>query len=107
MEHTGWLLIMAPCSAVFTAIGVYAWHRKKPMWFWSGSTVEESEIADIPAYNRANGWMWIIFSLPLWLSALLGLWNDVAALILLTGSVVIGLPLLVAAYRRIYEKYKV
>lgn len=98
---------MAPCSAVFTAIGVYAWHRKKPMWFWSGSTVEESEIADIPAYNRANGWMWIIFSLPLWLSALLGLWSDVAALILLTGSVVIGLPLLVAAYRRIYEKYKV
>ena len=97
---------MAPCSAVFTAIGVYAWHRKKPMWFWSGSTVEESEIADIPAYNRANGWMWIIFSLPLWLSALLGLWSDVAALILLTGSVVIGLPLLVAAYRRIYEKYK-
>ena len=107
MEHVGWLLIMAPCSAVFTAIGVYAWHRKKPMWFWSGSTVEESEIADIPAYNRANGWMWIIFSLPLWLSALLGLWSDVAALILLTGSVVIGLPLLVAAYRRIYEKYKV
>ena len=98
---------MAPCSAVFTAIGVYAWHRKKPMWFWSGSTVEESEIADIPAYNLANGWMWIIFSLPLWLSALLGLWSDVAALILLTGSVVIGLPLLVAAYRRIYEKYKV
>ena len=98
---------MAPCSAVFTAIGVYAWHRKKPMWFWSGSTVEESEIADIPAYNCANGWMWIIFSLPLWLSALLGLWSDVAALSLLTGSVVIGLPLLVAAYRRIYEKYKV
>ena len=51
MEHAGWLLIMAPCSAVFTAIGVYAWHRKKPMWFWSGSTVKESEIADIPAYN--------------------------------------------------------
>ena len=112
---------MAPCSAVFTAIGVYAYHRKKPMWFWSGSTVEESEIADIPAYNRANGnvqgsifyaynrangRMWIIFSLPLWLSTLLGLWSEVAASILLTAGFVVGLPLLVAAYRRIYEKYK-
>ena len=28
------------------------------------------------------------------------------ALILLTAGVVVGLPLLVAAYRRIYEKYK-
>ena len=106
MEQAGWLLIMAPCSAVFTAIGVYAWYRKKPMWFWSGSTVEESEITDIPAYNRANGRMWILFSLPLWLSAFLGLWSDAAALILLTAGVVVGLPLLVAAYRRIYEKYK-
>ena len=106
MEQAGWLFIMAPCSAVFTAIGIYAWQRKKPMWFWSGSTVEESEIADIPAYNRANGRMWIIFSLPLWLSAFLGLRNDVAALILLIAGFVIGLPLLVAAYRRIYEKYK-
>lgn len=106
MEQAVWFLIMAPCSAVFTAIGIYAWHRKKPMWFWSGSTVEESEIADIPAYNRANGRMWILFSLPLWLSAFLGLWNDVAALMLLIAGFVIGFPLLVAAYRRIYEKFK-
>ena len=106
MEHAGWLFIMAPCSAVFTAIGVYAYHRKKPMWFWSGSTVEESEIADIPAYNRANCRMWIIFSLPLWLSTLLGLWSEVAASILLTAGFVIGIPLLVAAYRRMYEKYR-
>lgn len=39
------------------------------MWFWSVSPVEETEIADIPAYNRANGIMWIVFSIPLWLSA--------------------------------------
>ena len=30
-----------------------------------------------------------------------------AALVLLMAGFVIGLPLLVAAYRRIYEKYKV
>ena len=55
MEKIVWLVIMIPVSALLTGIGIYAWKRKKPMWFWSGSTVRESEITDIPAYNRANG----------------------------------------------------
>ena len=97
---------MVPCSAVFTIIGIYAWNREKPMWFWSGSTVEETEIADIPAYNRANGRMWIVFSLPLWLSTFLGLWNEMIALILLAVDLVIGLPVLMIVYKRIYAKYK-
>lgn len=106
MDNTVWLLITVPCSAVFTIIGIYAWNRKKPMWFWSGSTVTESEIADIPAYNRANGCMWFVFSLPLWLSAFLGLRNEIIALVLIVADCVIGLPLLVVAYKRIYAKYK-
>lgn len=54
MENIIWFVIMIPCSAIFTGIGIYAWKRKKPMWFWSGSSVKESEIRDIKAYNRAN-----------------------------------------------------
>lgn len=106
MENVLWLLIMAPCSAVFTSIGIYAWKRKKPMWFWSGSTVKESEIADIPAYNRANGCMWIAFSVPLWLSTFLGLSNGIAALIPLALDGVLGLPAMMVIYQRIYAKYK-
>ena len=106
MENVVWLIIMVPCSAVFTIIGIYACHRKKPMWFWSGSTVKEGEIADIPAYNRANGRMWILYSLPFWLSAFIGLWNGTAALILIVVNCVIGLPVLVVVYKRIYAKYK-
>ena len=68
MDDIIWLIIMAPVSALFTGIGIYAWRRKKPMWFWSGSTVEESEISDVAAYNRANGIMWLVFSLIMWVS---------------------------------------
>ena len=60
---------------LFTGIGVYAWKRKKPMWFWSGSTVKESEISNIAAYNRANGIMWLVFSLVMWISTILGVMN--------------------------------
>lgn len=106
MENVLWFIIMVPCSAVFTAIGIYAWNKKKPMWFWSGTTVEEREIADILAYNRANGRMWIVFSLPFWLATFLALWNEIIALVLLAGNCVIGLPALISAYKKIYEKYK-
>ena len=106
MENIIWYIIMVPCSAVFTIIGIYAWNRKKPKWFWSGSTVEETEIADIPAYNRANGRMWIVFSLPLWSSTFLVMWNEVIALILIAADCMIGLPVLMVVYKRIYAKYK-
>ncbi|MGM9601021.1 MAG: hypothetical protein ACI3W5_05475 [Faecousia sp.] len=106
MENVVWFIIMVPCSAVFTFIGIYAWKRKKPMWFWAGSTVRETEITDIPAYNRANGQMWIVFSLPLWSSTFLALWNEVIALILIAADCIIGLPVLMVVYKRIYAKYK-
>ena len=68
MDNIIWLIIMVPVSLLFTGIGIYAWRRRKPMWFWSGSTVKESEISDIAAYNRANGIMWLVFSFVMWIS---------------------------------------
>lgn len=106
MDNIVWLAIMIPCSALFTIIGIFARNRKKPMWFWSNTAVRETEIADIKAYNRANGRMWLIFSLPLWLAALLGLWNGIIALVLIAAECVVGLPILARVYKRIYEKYK-
>ena len=47
MENLVFLIIMIPCAAAFTGIGVYAMKRKKPMWFWSGSEVKPYEIRDI------------------------------------------------------------
>ena len=101
-----WLIIMVPCSTLLTGLGIYAIRRKKPMWFWSGSTVKEEEISDIPAYNRANGIMWIAFSLILWTSTFLGLGNISAAGIVLIAGCALGVPLLPIVYNRIYKKYR-
>lgn len=107
MESLIWFIIMIPCSALFTGIGIFAWKSKKPMWFWTGSTVKEREISDIPAYNRANGIMWIAFSLVMWAATFIGLWNETAAGVLLAAGCVGGIPVLIIAYKRIYKKYKV
>ncbi len=101
-----WLIIMVPCSAVFTGLGLYAMRREKPMWFWSGSTVREEEISDIPAYNRANGIMWIVFSGIMWISTFLAIVNMNAAGIVLVAGCAAAIPLLPLTYNRIYRKYR-
>ena len=105
MKWLIWVIIMAPCSAVFSGLGIYAWRRKKPMWFWSGSVVEEDEISDIPAYNRANGIMWLVFSLIFWSSTILGIFNMKGAGILLFLGCVPGIIILPIVYGRIYDRY--
>ena len=105
MNHIIWLIIMVPVSLLFTGIGIYAWRRKEPMWFWSGSTVKESEISDTAAYNRANGIMWLVFSLMLWISTVLGALNMKIGGILLIAGCMIGVPILPIIYGAIYRKY--
>lgn len=107
MDKIIWFVIMIPLSAFFTVIGIYAIFRKKPMWFWSGSEVKENEITDIPKYNRANGIMWIVFSIGFWVSAFIGIWNVSFAGPMVAGVCLIGIPFLIIAYNRIYNKYKV
>ena len=102
-----WLIIMLPLSVFFTVFGIYAWRRKEPMWFWSGSTVRESEISDIPAYNRANGIMWIIYSLVFWVGSVLGLFQISVAGIVVAVGCLAGIPVLVFVYRKIYAKYSI
>ena len=106
MDNIIWLIIMIPICLLFTGIGIYAWRRKKPMWFWSGSTVKETEVSDVTAYNTANGIMWLVFSLIMWISTILGTMNMKAGGIFLIAGCVIGVPLLPIVYGKIYRKYK-
>ena len=106
MEKYLFCMIVAPLAVFFTGIGVFAWKRKKPMWFWSGSEVKPWQIRDIPAYNRANGIMWLVFSLGFWAAAVLGLFDVPAAGVLVMVTCLLGIPGLIIAYKRIYQKYK-
>lgn len=101
-----WFLCVGGCALTFTGIGIYAYRRKEPMWFWSGSIVRKEELTDVQAYNHANGIMWILFSVPNWISTVLFIWFPKAATTLLVLTDTLGLIVLVYAYHRIYEKYR-
>ena len=101
-----WLVVMIPVSALFTGLGVFAFVRQKPMWFWSGQVVTENEILNVRAYNRANGIMWIVFSLFMWLSTFLAFSDMKLAGGVMLAVCILCVPVLPFTYGRIYKKYK-
>ena len=102
-----WYLTSFGCGVLFYAIGIYAQNMDKPMWFLSGSEVKPTQITDIEQYNRENATMWKVYSLWFFGAGLAYIWSEMVALILMVGSFVIGFPVLIATYNRIYKKYQV
>ena len=94
------------CAILFYSIGAYAQKSEKPMWFWSGTEVNTSQVTDIPKYNRENAIMWKCYSLWYVAGGVAALLNVIAFAIILTLSCTVGLGLLIWAYERIYKKYK-
>ncbi len=94
------------CSLIFGAIALWAFKRKEPMHFWSGSTVRPEEIADIPSYNRANGLMWGIYTVCMVVTGIVSLFSTKIGAILLVIICVPGIAVLIFSYNRIYNKYK-
>lgn len=58
-------LIMVFCSGIFFMVGIYAWRKKEPMWFFSGSEeeIKAEHFHDIEEYNHKNGMMWGIYAI--------------------------------------------
>ena len=101
-----WCAVNLGCAVLFYSIGVYAKRLQKPMWFWSGTEMDPSEIKDVRAYNRANALMWKCYGALFFLAALLRFWGFWAAMIAFILAFAVGTPLLVVAYSKIYKKYK-
>lgn len=49
MEHILIFIIALAAALLFTAVGVYAWRRKKPMWFWIEPEIDPASLTDVPA----------------------------------------------------------
>jgi len=94
------------CALIFGLIALWAYKRRTPMHFWAGSTVEPEEIADITAYNRANGKMWLAYAASTILSGVVSLFSIGVGAILLTIICIPGIAVLIVGYKRIYKKYK-
>lgn len=104
-EYVLWIMVAWGCAVLFTGLGIYAGKRKNPMWFWSGTTVPAETVADIPGYNRKNRTMWILYSVPFWISGVTYIWFPVFAGITILAACSVGVIWLIWYYKRIERKY--
>ena len=102
-----WSITVFGCAILFFGMGMYAEKREKPMWFWAGSTVDESKISDVKAYNKENGIMWKIYSLWFWASGIVYFWIEWLAVAILVLGCTLGMGWLVARFNKIEKKNKV
>ena len=108
-----WIMIICcwGCGALFLGTGIWANCRKRPMHFWAGTKIDPDSVSDIPAYNRENGRMWMLYSIPYWIAGVFSLfignaqWCAVAALGLILLACFPGLLILIRQYQRIEKKY--
>ena len=96
---------------MFFGIGYFAEKAKKPVNFWSGTSVPAEKVTDVKGYNHANAVMWKVYSAPYLAAGLLGCLGvlgdayTMASAILLSVSCFPGMFLLIWAYRRIEKRY--
>ena len=101
-----WCVTIFGCALLFIGIGIYAARLEKPMWFWSGSTVDPETITNVKQYNWENARMWGLYSLWYWVAGFLWFWRPIAAVAFLTVGATLGTGLLVHAYLKIEKRYK-
>ena len=94
------------CSLIFGVVALSGFKSRDPMGFWIGRAVKPDEIADIPAYNRANGLMWTIYAVCIAMTGIISIFNIIAGIILFGLICAPGLFVVYFIYRHIYKKYK-
>jgi hypothetical protein len=94
------------CALIIGAIAIWVAKRSKPIHFFAGTIVEPKEISNIPAYNRANALMWLIYACCFVVVGVLSLFNDITGLVLMLVLFIPSLIPLYIIHKKIYNKYK-
>lgn len=104
-DNITYLLIMWVAAFFFVVIGIGAARREEPMWLWSGSKIPADSVSDVKAYNHANGKMWCIFSIPLWIAGIVEFLSPLLSVLFLILACTFGIGGIVWYYHKLEEKY--
>lgn len=104
------LLIQSFCSIIMISIGIYAYRKKEPMWFWAGSEdeVAKENISDIKTYNHKNGMMWILYGLSFFLPFMIAYFFHLTKwifLLLNMGIIIGGMVVMMLYYQHLHDSY--
>ena len=99
-------LLWCLCFLLILGLGIFCFFSKKPVGFWANANT--FPVADVKGYNRACGWLWILYSLIGILTGLPLLSPQNSALVLLSvlGVLLDTLGLILIYVLVIEKKYR-
>lgn len=105
MNHIVYLIFMWIVAVVMFLVGIHAMRTTKPMWTGIGSVKTEKEVANVKAYNKAHGKIWITFSIFLFLAGCIELFLPAYGVIIFAVFCIVGIGVTVWWYQKINETY--
>lgn len=103
------LVILGFVAFVMTSIGAVQFRSSRPVGFYNGEIPPKpEELTDVRAWNHAHGTMWMLFGASILGCGLLGILLDHAVWspVLMTGGVLVPLPLMVLGHHMLQKKYR-
>ena len=104
------VFINCVCGVIFLLIGFACFKSRKPVGFWSGSSVREEQVTSVRKYNAANGILWSSYSAIYWIAGFLSVSNQGAGLVFTIIGCTAGLVYLILGYgwikRRFFVEYR-
>jgi len=102
-----WLAIVSwVCSAVIGVCAYWISRRKKPIHFLAGSSIEPKEITDVPAYNRANAFLWAVYAASFFVTGISSLFSAVVGILMLSFLFIPCIVIMLILHKRIYNRHK-
>lgn len=94
-------------SAIVYAISVFAWRRKRPMYFFIGVETNASRIKDVAKFNHWIAFIWFLYGSSFLGIGLIHLLGQYDLSVSLTQSVpLIGILFVVVAHGGVYLMHR-
>lgn len=98
------------CAAVFSLIGFSCFKSKRPVGFYSGTTIRKEQVTDVRKYNFANGVLWSTYSVIFWLAGFCAFFDAGIGMIFTIVGCTVGIIFLILGYgwikRRFFVEYR-
>lgn len=106
LEGLLFIAVCLLCAILFLVIGLLARRKKYPAQFWSGWKVNERNVKNVKAYNKAYSRMWLWYALAWFLAGCSPMLTSAPISLILICLVCFGgIGVILLVYKKIYNKY--
>lgn len=94
-------------SATIYAFSFYAWHRKRPMYFFIGVEISATRFKNVTKYNHGVAIIWFLYGSSILLTGVLHWLGHVNLSLKLAQSVpILGILCVILGHGLVYLKYR-